>query len=272
MNRSAIVFLDEKGMNELRKSVCEMTWRIAEILSDCAPSVYLYGSVTLEDFRPGWSDIDILVLTKTPISEEQAQKLVHLRQTLLLEEPGNPHYRAFEGGMLSLDAFLRQTPDTVVYWGTSGERITSRYQFDSFSRSALLDSGILLFGEDVRGMLCRPAFDDLKNDVRRHYESIRQHAQRTGRDLYSYGWLLDIARCLYTLRTGKIIPKTAAGEWALRESICPCVEALARAVEVRRKPMKYMQDPSVMDYAETLGESVQRFADVLERELQGVSA
>lgn len=75
-----------------------------------------------------------------------------MRQSLLEEEPDDPYYRSFEGGMLTLDAFVNHTADRVVYRGTSGQRLT------------------------------------------------------------------DISRGLYTLRTGKIIAKTAAGEWALREN------------------------------------------------------
>lgn len=133
--------------------------------------------------------------------------------------------------------------------------------------SELLDSGILLYGRDVREQLTRPTYINLKADVRRHYETIRQYAQNTGRDLYSYGWLLDICRCIYTLRTGKIIAKTAAGEWALKEGIFPCSDALARSLEVRKEPNKFKADAGTFDYAETLGAAIQRFADILEIEL-----
>ena len=254
-------------MKELRKAIDNMVQRIASVLSANAPSIYLYGSVALDDFKLGWSDIDIIVLTQRPISEEQANQLIHLRQTMLVDEPGNSYYRAFEGGMLTENAFLSGEPDRVVYWGTSGERMTTRYNFDSFSMCQLLDSGILLYGDDLRGQMAHPTYSDLKTDVRHHYEGIRQYAQKTGRDLYSYGWLLDISRCIYTLRTGKIIAKTAAGEWALQEKICPCVDALTKALAVRKEPMKYRNDVPSLDYAETLGETIQRYADVLEIEL-----
>ena len=255
------------GMKELRKAIDNMVHRIASVLSTNAPSIYLYGSVALGDFKLGWSDIDIMVLTQRPISEEQAKQLVNLRQTMLIEESENPYFRTFEGGMLSLNAFLSGETDMVVYWGTSGERITTRYYFDSFSMSELLDSGILLYGEDVRSQLPRPTYSEIRSDVRRHYETIRQYARKTGRELYSYGWLLDISRCIYTLRTGKIITKTVAGEWALQENICPCADVLGKAVEIRKEPLKYMGDVRAFDYAETLGNSVQRYADVLEKEL-----
>ena len=46
---------------------------------------------------------------------------------MLVDELDNPYYRSFEGGMLTLDAFLSKKTDRVVYWGTSGDR----YAFDS---------------------------------------------------------------------------------------------------------------------------------------------
>lgn len=67
----------------MQKSIDSMVKAIANILTNRSPSIYLYGSLSLGDFRFGWSDIDILVLTDKQISEEQAQRLVKLRQTML---------------------------------------------------------------------------------------------------------------------------------------------------------------------------------------------
>ncbi len=256
----------ERGKRQ--NAINRMTSAVAGILTGCGASVYLYGSSVLEDFRLGWSDIDILVLTQKQISEEQARRLVGLRQELLESEPDSPYYRSFEGGMLTLNAFLTGEKDRVVYWGTSGERITDKYEFDSFCMSELTDSGMLVYGNDVRSSLPRPTYDALRSDVQRHYETIRGYAMTTGRSLYSFGWLLDISRCIYTLRTGKIISKTAAGEWALREKLCPCARELSKAVAVRKEPLKYKDSRRTLDQAETLGEQIQRYADVLENELK----
>lgn len=222
----------------------------------------------MNDFRLGLSDIDILVLTDKQITEEQAKSLVGLRETLFTYEPDNPYYRSFEGGMLTLDAFLSKKTDRVVYWGTSGSRITDSYQFDSFCMAELVERGILLYGKDIRNMLCYPTFQELYVDVKRYYESIRQYAHTTGRSSYTFGWMLDIARCIYTLRTGKIIAKTAAAEWALENGLCPNSDALKYVLEVRKNPIKYKDDKVTFDYAETLAESIQNFADVLENELK----
>lgn len=244
-----------------------MVREISGILSDREPSIYMYGSSVLNDFRLGWSDLDILVLTSKQITEEQAKSLVGLRQAMLVDEPDNPYYRSFEGGMLTLAAFLSKKTAPVVYWGTSGERITDKYAFDSFGMAELVESSVLLYGKDIRKELKYPTFHELYADVKRHYETIRKYAQSTGRSFYSFGWMLDIARCIYTLRTGKIIAKTKAAEWALENNLCSDLYALTTALNVRRNPLKYRDDKETLDYAETLGEAVQRFADVLEKEL-----
>lgn len=253
---------------ERQKAINKMIHEISRILSDCEPSIYLYGSSVLNDFRLGWSDIDILVLTGRQMSEEQALKLVKLRQTMLEKEPGNPYYRLLEGEMLTLDAFISGASDRVVYWGTSGERITDTYMFDSFGMAELIESGILLYGGDVRDQLNAPSFSDLYADVKHHYEAIRKYVQKTGRNLYSFGWLLDIARCLYTLHTGKIIAKTAAADWALENNLCPVPDVLKTALKVRKVPLEYKNNEQALDYAETLADPIQSFADVLENALK----
>lgn len=250
-----------------QKAVDGMTLAVRGILAEHQPSVYLYGSCVLNDFRPGWSDIDILVLTQKRIPQPQARELVLLRQTLSERDPGNPYYRSLEGGMLTLSAFLSKETDRVVYWGTSGQRITDRYWFDSFCMAELLQHGRLLYGADVRGQCRPPEYADFYHDVKKHCASIRTYAQTTDRSLYSFGWLLDIARGIYTLRNGAVTSKTDAAQWVLEHNVCPVADALAAALAVRRNPMAYRSDPKTLRRAETLGPAVQRFADVLEQEL-----
>ena len=255
--------------HDMLHSLRVMTEAIADILSSNGLSVYLYGSVSLNDFRLGWSDIDILALTEKQISPEQAERLVHLRQEMTGREPGDPYYRLFEGGMLTLSAFLSHAPDTVVYWGTTGERITDCCAFDSFCRLELPENGVLLYGKDVRGQIGRPTYEDLRADVRRHYEAIRAYGDKTGRSIYSFGWLLDISRCIYTLRTGKIIAKTKAGVWALENGLCPDPAALETALRVRREPLVFKKCEELQQYAENLGDAVFAYADVLNKEIDG---
>ena len=90
------------------------------------------------------------------------------------------------------------------------------------------------------------------------------------KSLYSCGWLLDISRCIYTLRYGGVIAKTQAGIWALEEHVFPEEEALRKTIEIRRQPLVFKGRETVQQWLKGLGPVVQRYADVLEQELESV--
>ena len=236
----------------LNEAIQTMTNEIVSVLVDNTPTIYLFGSVVLDDFRLGWSDIDILVLTEREITEQQVNTLVGLRQNILERYHGNPYFRLFEGGMLTADAFLNGKNDRTVYWGTSGQRIANNYKMDSFGMAELLDSGILLYGDDIRSKMNYPTYAQMRDDIARHVQAARKCG-------VVVGWLLDIARGIYTLRTGKIIAKTDAGEWALENGLCPDKEAMQKAVR-NRKEAHIGQEKRVDNAV------IQRFANVIDEE------
>ncbi|MCL2285301.1 MAG: DUF4111 domain-containing protein [Firmicutes bacterium] len=245
----------------MEQSINTMVNRITNILNNNNPSIFLFGSIVLDDFKLGWSDIDLICLTDKPIQSQQADELVNLRQTLLSEHEGNPYFRLFEGGLLTLDAFLQNAEDTVIYWGTSGQQITNTYQLCPFSTIELLENGRLLYGDDFRQLISFPTREEVIKAIKSHYDTIRQHGKSGG------GWLLDIARCLYTLRTNKIIAKTNAGEWAINENICPDTTIMEKVVQIRKNPLELRCDDKIQRWEKSLGQHIQRFADVLEVEL-----
>ena len=73
----------------MENAIQRMTNEIVRIMDGELCGVWLYGSVVLDDFRLGWSDIDFVALSRGGISEAQAEKLLFLRQELKKEEPEN---------------------------------------------------------------------------------------------------------------------------------------------------------------------------------------
>lgn len=242
----------------LECALSRMTEAVCGLLVGCRPSVYLYGSAVSGDFRLGWSDLDVLVLTREPIPRSAAEALVSLRQTMTAAEPDNVYYRLFEGGMLPLRNLLSGEPTRAVYWGTSGQRLTDGYALDAFGRLQLRGQGRLLAGEELRGLLPPPSYAELRDAVAAHLKAVRRYAAVTGRSLYSFGWMLDVARGLYTIRTGRVASKTDAGRWALQNALCPDPELLETALCVREAPLRLRDDPRTLDLAESLGDAVQR--------------
>lgn len=251
----------------MNKSINTMVNSLYSILGKNIVCIYLYGSVPMNDFQLGWSDIDILCIIKETVSDIEAEQLVELRQNLLKEDETNQYYRSFEGAIVSLDEFMKNQYTKVVYWGTSGQRITDKYTFDVFSLYELIKYGQLIFGKDIRHKLVLPTYEELKSGVRQHYQAIRKCAIETDKSIYSCGWLLDIARCIYTLRYNDIISKTSAGEWIIQEKTCPVKEQMLRTLQIRNNPSQYKEQSEIKDWLNSLGPSVQLFADVLEKEL-----
>ena len=237
-------------------------------LGDHFLCLYLYGSAAMGDFRPGWSDLDLLCLTRAPLSPARADALLPLRQTLAAENPAVPFLRCAEGAVLSLTECRSSRCVRAVVWGSRGERLCDSWSPDAFTLLSLHQCGRLLAGEEVRASLPRPDASLLRGAVAAHLQTIRRHAVVTGSSLYSCGWLLDIARGLYTLRTGALIAKTSAGEWALAEGLCPDADALRHALTLRRHPA-LARLPEEQVFLAGLGPAIQRFADILEDALSG---
>lgn len=251
----------------MRASIGIMLDRITGILSGNNPSIYLFGSVVLDDFKLGWSDIDLICLVEKGLTHWQAEDLVGLRQSLLLDYPGNLYFRSFEGGFVTWNALLKKEKDCVVYWGTSGQRITDTYHLDPFSTMELLTCGKLLYGPDQREWIAYPARDEIVHAVKEHYNTIRRYAKETTKSLYSAGWFLDIARCLYTLKSNDIIAKTQAGKWAIENKLVPDVEMMQRVIHIRVNPITAKADEETLDWLASLGAHIQQFANVLETRL-----
>ena len=228
---------------------------------------WLYGSVVLDDFQQGWSDIDFVALIDGPVSESQAEKLLMLRQDMLIAEPDNPYYRSFEGIIANLYEYRSRSFQRLVYWGTSGQRVTERYKPDVFSLFELAKYSKPIYG-DKAWILPAPGREELVNAVRGHYDAIRKYAVETNESIYSCGWILDIARCIYTLRQNDVISKTQAGFWALEEHLFSDDAPLRKTLEIRKNPSSFKDRADIILWLKELGPVVQLYADVLEHELQ----
>ncbi len=251
----------------MKNSINKLLEAIKNILKDNILSFYIYGSTLMNDYKHGWSDIDIICFTKHDILDTQAEELKMLRQTLRDKEPKNKYFRKFEGIFVPFNNFQNNDILKVVYWGTSGQKIKDDYKMDPFSKYQIINNSKLIFGTDVLNQLLPPTKAEFIDAIKYHYNSIREHAQTTDTSLYSCGWLLDIARCLYTLKYNSVISKTDAGKWALKNNLCPEPDQMKKALKVRKKPLKYKNNEKTKQWLSSLGPSVQLFANVLEQEL-----
>lgn len=254
----------------MTKSIDRMTLEIAQILNQNIHSIWIYGSVVLNDFKLGWSDIDFIAFTNATITETESEQLVVLRQTLSDKYPENPFYPCFEGTILNLQEYLTNNFTRLIYWGTTGQKITDSYKLDVFSKYELAKYGKSVYGKDDRDIFAVPSRTEMISAIQDHYDTIRKYAVKTNETIYSCGWLLDIARCIYTLKHDDIIGKTQAGIWALREHIFSDEESLRKTLKIRQQPIRYKYRDDIKLWLSSLGATIQQYADALETELNNV--
>lgn len=251
----------------MNEAIHRMTDKIVSIMDGKVNSIWIYGSVVLNDFQLGWSDIDFIALTESEITEKQAKELLTLRQSMLNDEPDNQYYRSFEGIIADIDEYSTGNYTRLVYWGTSGQRITDSCSRDVFSSFQLSRYGRIVYGNADRSIFREPSRQEMVDAVKGHYETIRKYAQETDEQLYSCGWLLDIARCIYSLRYNDVIAKTQAGIWALHEKLFENEAPLQKALEIRQNPMASKSSKEIKNWLRELSPVVQQYADVLDKEL-----
>ena len=108
-------------------------------------TVYLTGSAAMDDYREGWSDLDLLILTPDGLTEDAAEALLHLRQRMTEAEPGNSFYRKIEGGAVPADAFFKISivfasfcpTGIVLYYNNFNHCIVSTERLQFFFRISL---------------------------------------------------------------------------------------------------------------------------------------
>ena len=110
----------------------ELARACAGALGEALTGVILHGSLTLDDYVPGRSDVDLLLVVDHPPSDARLVGLVEAMASRRAEAPGPVDLRlvirqvaASPTPATPLEAYLRLTPGSGVRWrsaGSPGER------------------------------------------------------------------------------------------------------------------------------------------------------
>ena len=222
---------------DLPSDVRKATGRHLAVLDNLAPglvdSLYLTGSVTLDDYQQGRSDIDFMAFVSRPVTDPEvvallAQVHAHLLTDLQAALPGTGHY---DGNYVALGG-LPAVPDDqplvphVVNGTFRGNEVNGQLTpatWTEFAKYAIAirgqDRGELgisvspdrlsqwLLG-NLNGYWKRRAVDGM--------EMLRKLDASAALPAEIVAWdALGAARLHYTLATGDIASKTAAGAYAI---------------------------------------------------------
>jgi hypothetical protein len=235
--------------------------RYLALVDEAAPGLveglYLVGSVALDDFQSGASDVDFIAVSSVTPDEESARALAGVHADLAAQ-PGMPAFEgiyatftelrcspaASAGGLFHHDGKLTYGPQgrSPVEWATLAEHgVTVRGPAPS-------ELGV----HSDHAELTAWTLDNLDRYWVRWVTRGRRLASRTTIAMltdWGVAWgVLGVSRLHYTAATSQITSKTGAGEHALRafgDGWHPVIEEALRcrprpfaAPDLRRRPWR----------------------------------
>jgi hypothetical protein len=196
---------------------------IDRIFTDKLVGFYLTGSLSYGDFDPGRSDIDLLVVLETPVTDKEALMLQKLHEEA---EAAHPAWRAriecsyVPRAMLS-EILPPKQPRPYVGAGIfypqadyGNEWIINQYFLYRYA--------LPLRGPEFRTLLERPVEmaavqAACRRDLYREWAPMLDNPSPLADPHVQSYVILNLCRILYTVRTGQALSKRVACQWAKEE-------------------------------------------------------
>jgi len=187
---------------------------IQKIIGHKLKSVMLFGSVALDDFCPGWSDIDVCVILNQSISEQEGKSIgkIHdmMRDRYTRQRMSNwQSGQGIEGFYVPVE--ITEDESITRYCYTAGG--TTRkweigHPISSFDRFLLAHLCHTIHGPPVS--VAPPGWSALVAQANRDLIKIRQDAKFSQSCIWMCGVLHWFARSLVFWRDGRMMSKSDA--------------------------------------------------------------
>ena len=206
---------------------------VHKALHNTLMGLYVTGSLLMNDFVAATSDLDFLAVTDAPLSGPEVERIIVLHGEL---RELNPWGDRLEGGYATRSALrswgILGTIVAIEPGAGAHAGIPSNYSADNML--ALRDYSATLYGPPPQEVL--PPVDRA-TFVAGLSAYLSELAIKSGAGHIVIteiaSWILNIARCLYGMHTGRPCTKTEAANWLMRT--VSTLEPILRAALVVRQ-------------------------------------
>lgn len=225
------------------------------ILAEKLVGVYLYGSLTVGDFDPMISDIDLLVVTTSPLDDPEFDALHQMHQRLATEQPARED--RIEVAYLTtqaLQTFRTHVSEIAII--SPGEPFHRKDAGKDWLVNWYMvrEKGETLFGPPPQEIIPPIAQTEFVETIRDHTRAWAQWVD----DCYQLGSqayaIFTLCRALYTDRYGEQLSKLQAARWAEQEY--PQWASLIQDAQLWRQHTAIGAPPLAIDPATTFPATV----------------
>lgn len=237
------------------KIVADFVGEISSIEPKFVDGVYLTGSLAMNDFYFNKSDIDFIVLCKTLPDNKTFTQLKHIHKTIA-KRFSKPD---LSGSYLTSDSLLTNQPEDIKTLSFHEGIMRYRtFEMAPVSLSELKSNAITILGQKAETLQIEIKKDNLNmflyNNINSYWTKwLDQHSSYFKRKLlllwfprFTEWSVLGVARQLCTLQTGKIVSKTEAGLYCLKQLPDQFHSIIIEALEIRKDNRTF---PLVKSYA-----------------------
>jgi predicted nucleotidyltransferase len=224
---------------------------IEETIGDNLTGIYLRGSLALGDFDPETSDIDFLVVTHRPISEQEFDELSSLHRRIA--RLPNRYSGDLEGAYIdraALRRFRAGERHPTLERGQVLRWMEHRANW-VMERWIVREHGVTVIGPDAKTLIDPVSAEELQAAVRNRLRDWEDWACKPD----DPDWRLPLShkayvietmcRALYTLTSGALCSKPLAVEWAVKTLPEPWRSLVERSREWRTDSS--LPDPATVD-------------------------
>lgn len=192
--------------------------RVNELLGDNIVGIYLFGSLSYNDFNPKRSDIDLSVVVKNPLSKEEGERVKNLHLEL---EKDHPSWKErIESSYTPLDLFNNVLPPKQPrpYYGAGTFYFEAPYGNEWLINNYLLyHKSITLQGNDFKELVnpidIRDVQEASMNDLFKEWEPKINDKEWLNNSHYQSYLVLNLCRILNTVLQNSVDSKTVSASW-----------------------------------------------------------
>jgi hypothetical protein len=225
------------------------------ILGAEVAGMYLVGSLALGDFDPRDSDLDLLIVTVSALSEATVAALRDLHQRF--DHSASAWAARLDAVYIPQEVLRESSPTAARYPILEWQELLVLEPLESgwpIQRHTLRAYGVVVSGPDPRSLLDPVHPDELRRASAAKVEEWRARALGDPewvaglqvRRQHTYV-VLTLCRLLYTLDTGAVASKPAAARWAERTRASRWSELIGRATTGPRTNAADVPEDAVHD-------------------------
>jgi len=212
--------------------------RVHECLGDKIHTILLYGSATLGDFCPRWSDVDVCVVLQSPITQEEGESVgdIHDRMYDRFVSGGAEGWESgqgVEGPYIPIELVEDESVEAPCYSAGGTTRKWEVCQpISPFDRYILAHFSRALSGSSVS---FRPPSElSLAAQTEADLAALQAWDRAAQSAIWLAGMLHWAARSLVFWRDGTMLPKSAALEREIAQN-SPFADVFRLALAIRRE-------------------------------------